>query len=731
MRRMILIAITMIFLTSSFSMTLLLYKGSEGGYGESFFKRYIVPVLEELDEKYKMMDVEKVKLKLDDFDFIVTWYYSPKMENAKNYLRELSSFLMKGGKILIINNIGAIQDEGGDNPTLLDLNSVFNLLGITYRYGWKRIKILDLDLNERYLEVNDPNFTRERDVEDYHTFGEYTETILKVSDGERWYPVAMIGPRGGIILFDYFTDDENRMVFNFHRVIFDILSGMGKKSKVLVLGNENEDVERALELAQIPFEWKRKLPKFLSGYIAIVQIEGRFPIDDPKILDYVENGGGLVLLSDGVKRILVDGLKLDELFPFPKDYKFLIKAEVGVIPPPLNSKPLLTSNGETVSWILKYGKGRMIYFPLKLINKYTRGLFVQILSESREFFIHSILNSYTIFLDDFPLPSYGIMRKKITEEFGDVTDGEFYYNIWWKDMVNLSRKLNIKYTTLLITSYNGRNRWPFDFSEFLQTPYPMRELKNVEEMKFELGLHGYNHKSLTKENWEKENLLESLKYLKAFLRTIMGEEYDPVSYVAPNNVIDEFGVEMLKRIFPSIRVIGTYYFTDKEKTLDEFELRGDTILLPRTTAGYYPIDKLMSDSVSVIMNFGTFQYFLHPDDLFSTDRNPKNKSWEGMVESLEEFLTKLKSLYPWLRNHFGYESADLFIHYFKEIPRITFGKDEIIVKLPEGSHFPRYFFLRSKYPLSIEGGRIIYKYKIGLYVLKMEKKKMAVKIHRR
>jgi len=125
----------------------------------------------------------------------------------------------------------------------------------------------------------------------------------------------------------------------------------------------------------------------------------------------------------------------------------------------------------------------------------------------------------------------------------------------------------------------------------------------------------------------------------------MGERYDPVTYVAPNNTIDFFGVRVLKRVFPSIRVIGTYYFSKDTETPNEFGLYDDLVILPRTTAGYYPVNGLLSDSVSVLMNFGTFQYFLHPDDLFSNDRNPKGEMWKKMLEDLKRFLTDMKRTY--------------------------------------------------------------------------------------
>lgn len=81
--------LVMLFLISylTLSRTLLLYKGSENGYGTDVLSSYIIPVLKNLYEDYDLVDVEKELPDLSEYDLVVTCYYSSKMRNAKIYLK--------------------------------------------------------------------------------------------------------------------------------------------------------------------------------------------------------------------------------------------------------------------------------------------------------------------------------------------------------------------------------------------------------------------------------------------------------------------------------------------------------------------------------------------------------------------------------------------------------------------------------------------------------------------
>ncbi|MFN3692377.1 MAG: DUF2194 domain-containing protein, partial [Fervidobacterium sp.] len=234
----------------------------------------------------------------------------------------------------------------------------------------------------------------------------------------------------------------------------------------------------------------------------------------------------------------------------------------------------------------------------------------------------------------------------------------------------------------------------------------------------------YNHIPLVKSRWNESNLENVLRIFKIFLRNTLGEEYVPYTYVAPDNIIDEFGIQVLLKVFPTIKLIGTSY--QSNDILNEFQvLKPGTVLVPRTTYGYYPVETLIQNSVLAIMSLGTFQYFLHPDDLFSNDRNPEKKYWSEMLKSLETFLGTMKKYYPYLRNHYSSESAEVIYDFLNQRPIIKSYQDKITVQLPMGYHLPRYYFLRTSNNFILLGGRVLYTSK-GLTVLEQLENTMEI-----
>ena len=710
--------------------TLLLYKASEQGYGESILKRYIVPELKKINEEFTIADVESTSISFHDFHSIITCYYTSDMKNAIGYLHKLSDFLVTGGKLFIINSIGAIKDKGGtNNPTLLDLNAVYNFMGISYKFGWQRIKIDNIQADKDYLLESDPNYGK-RGIEYYKIFSSLVHPILATQFGGKTYPLVVLGPNGGIALYNYIFDSKGNLVVDIGKIIVKIVIGdLHRQNRVLMVG-VNEDITMAFKYALVPLDKSNSIDKYIDRYMAIILIDGKLPVDNNKLLNYISAGGILVIVSNGNERFDIKDVLIDKgIFPLPEGIRVPINSSVNLQKPYTNAGVLVRSEkGIPVVWSVNIGAGKLLYYPRELVRKYLRGLFLQCVLSSADLSIQSIVNSCTIFIDDFPLPSYGVKRKPIVKEFGQITDGEFYYNIWWKDIKEIGEEFGLKYTTALITSYNGRGTWPFDFSEFLTTDYPFLEIESIRENGYEMGLHGYNHQSPVKKNWSVDFLEDAYRALSKFVRSIRGKDYEPVSFVAPNNLIDETGLKALKTVFPSIKIVGTSYQGTDD--FSEYRIIDGVVILPRTTCGYYPVGNLLDCSILSIMNWGTYQYFFHPDDLFSLDRNPKGKSWAEMKASLKEFLRTMKTCYPWISDHYAFKAADIFRYYFMEIPHYRRINDGVEVHLSCGSHLPRYFFFRSSNDISLKGGKILYKYPGNLYVIEMIKNGLYIKVIR-
>ncbi len=712
-----------------YSKTLLLYKGSEQGYGYNILLKYVAPALKDILEDYETMDVESENFttaNLNNYDLLVTCYYTPQMRDAKKYLEKLSMFLINGGKLFIINNLGATLDSSGENhPGLYEINSVYNLLGLSYYFGWRKVKPSRINVNENFINPTPLKFENERDVERYKPISTFVRTLIALKDQQgNIYDMAFLSPLGGLIAYNYLFDDNGKIVLDLQKIFLNILVGNDEEFKVLVVGQDNYELRKALDYTLFKYQWKTLVPSAMSTYDLVFHFGGSYPPMDKNLVNYVSNGGTVVIIGKGSNSSFVDYMTVsDEAFPVPANLKFIVKKNISWEKPPQNSKVLVTSsNGEALVWSIPIGNGTVIFYPIELVSKTYRGLLIQSALSQIKISIQPIVNSWSMHLDDFPLPAYKRKIDIITREFGDITDNEFYYNVWWPMMKELSKEFSIKYTTIFVANYNASVTWPFSFQEYTNTPEQMQALQELINSSYEIGLHGYNHIHLTQENWKQENLETVLKLYKTFLKNTLGDNYIPYVYVAPNNIIDSFGVETLLRIFPSIKVIGTSY-TTTQKLFDEFEvIHEKVVVMPRTTFGYYPVENLLASSVLSLMTFGTFQYFLHPDDLFSKDRNPDGKTWKEMYNSLREFLSTMTRYYPFLRNHIASESGEILYDFLTQKPIIKKWRNILNVEIPIGHHLPRYYYLRVRGEFSIYGGRIVYSYGNLVVIEQMENK---------
>lgn len=711
---------------------LLLYKGSEQGYGYNILMKYFAPVLKELIESYDVIDVEGVdfpNMDLQQYNLIITCYYSPQMREAKKYLEKLTHFLINGGKILIVNNLGASIDTSGSNhPGLAEINSVYNLLGISYTFSWRKAKPLYVDINSEYVAAGSLKFENLRDVEQFKIISPYAESLIKIKteDGNT-YDMAILSNLGGLISYSYLFDDEGKVTLNLYLIISKLLFGDSDTFRFLVVGEDNLDLRKAFDYTLLSYDWKSAVVPVLSIYDVVILVNGVFPVSDPRLLEYTTNGGTMVVIGRGdVQKYIPDLIVDNNVFPVPKDYKFPFSKSISVKMPPNGAINLVTSSSQdSLVWKINLGLGQVIFYPLDLLKKEYRGLLIQVILSQLPISIQPIVNSWSMFIDDFPLPAYNRKLDIITKEFGDITDNEFYYNVWWPAMKQLSKEFAIKYTTVLVTNYNASFTWPFSFQEYTNTPQQLITLKELLNSNFEIGIHGYNHIPLTADRWSAEQLDLVLSIFKIFLRNTLGEGYIPYSYVAPDNIIDLFGVEKLLKSFPSIKVIGTTY--RGATTLSEFEILFDkVVVIPRTTYGYYPVDRLIANSVLALMSLGTYQYFLHPDDLFSKDRNPDGKTWKEMYESLRSFLSTMKQYYPFLRNHWAFESGNAIYTFFKERPIIKKEPNSVSVLLPIGYNLPRYYYVRVSGPFTLSGGKIVYSYG-NLIIVEQTENKMEIR----
>ncbi len=722
---------------------LLLYNSSEA-YGEYMFKNYIVPVLQKFGIQYELKNV--IGLNYNEIDperysLVISWYYSPNVPYPETYLRQLANFVNNGGKFLFLNNLGV-------STSFREINNLMNLLGVHYKGGYKNIQNVKLNyFKEYFLEEPSKGKDTPIPVEKYEIYGKDVKILLSyTSEDGTFYPMIFLSSSGGGAVFNSFVKD-GKVIIDFERLVYDILAtNVGKENKVLIV-KERYDTDiylssqyhysKIFELAKIDYDFVdfTQFYRFsifdINKYKFIIWNTDSLYFDSKFIKTFVENGGTFIFSTNVYntpwrsyivqKSIPINKLLFDKsLFPFNNTangtyyalsnfsltFNLSLPDKVKVL------AKLVGTEDVPAIWYEKVGNGYIGYIYPSIINTFNRGLVLQSILEMQDLSISGFLNIGTFHLDDFPLPSYNIVRK-------GVNDDEFYYQTWWNDMKKFSERFNIPFTAMAILTYNGSSAPPFDFTEFFvsNTNGPLKALLELYESNHELGFHGYNHNSLTRENWKNpENLILSLKTAKKFVETLIGHPVFFITYTAANNIIDTYGIENLLKAIPEIEVICTSY------NLDEFGIVGnDVLVLPRATYGYYPKEQVVGTMVNTLANFGSLSHFIHTDDLFATDRNPERKDWDFLYGTLNEIYDELKSKFPWLRFLTTSEAYRYYVDYFKKSVKYTLIGKSAYINVSKDNVLPRYFIVRTKKDIDgIYGAKILAHYPgSNLYIIEM------------
>ncbi|ONN27268.1 hypothetical protein XJ44_05680 [Thermosipho affectus] len=744
----ILLTIFLILSILSFSQKkiLLLYKGSEE-YGEYMLKDHVIPILEKNNLNFDLADIEKFNyynISSKHYTGIISWYYSTKLNTPEVYLRQLSKFVEEGGIFFFFNNLGVSTEQR-------EINNLLNKIGIHYMYGYKVLKNFEITYDKDFFTAT-PS-TLPQPVEKYKIFAKDIKIILDLKSKDTKYPLIFISPRGGCAIFNSFLNNE-KVVLNIEKLIDVFLTKqVGMKNKILIVKDTYDsnfytkiqyDLKKTLEYAKINFDitiiddFYNKSFIDLLPYKYIIWCTNSKFISSENTEMFLNNGGTILYITNIYNTPWKNNIKTEEhivkkiffkkeIFPLKNtkngigiERSFEISFNVDLHNEKILSY-LVSDKNIPVIWYKKEKNGYLGYIYPPIIIKETRGLILQCILDMQDFNIMGFLNSFIFYIDDFPIPSYEIVKKGIN-------DTNFYYNIWWKDMKDFSKSYNIKYTIVTPLSYNGASNPPFDFSEFLISDKPSNALVEIDNSEHELGLHGYNHLSLLKRNWENEkNLQEGLKSAKKFIQLILGHPIFINSYVAPNNIIDKFGIKNLLKALPEIKTIGTTYTSNDD--FSEYKIIGNfAIVIPRSTYGYYPLKKILLNSINTLANFGSFQHFIHPDDFFSNDRNPKNKTWEELLSYLSTFYYKVKITFPWLENQTASEAYPYFFDFLTQKYEYNIKKDKMEIIISPSALKPKYFLLRTKIPIrSILGGDIVAFYpENDIYILKTTSSKVVI-----
>ena len=368
-----------------------------------------------------------------------------------------------------------------------------------------------------------------------------------------------------------------------------------------------------------------------------------------------------------------------------EDTNFSASAEVLVTASNDMNYPVVTRN--------KIGKGQvLLYNSFEQLNKSMRGFIFSCSLMALEGVPYPIANVATIFLDDFPSPTYGIYKEPIKSEM-NLTVTDYVNKVWWPDMKKLAKEENIKYTAYVTFDYNADVVPPYTFKEWDRNKITVNNIaqsssawigRDVLSSGHELGFHGYNHVSLLKSDWPNPDyMVTALKSADKKWKTANFKDL-PKSYVPPSNYIDSTGLAKLSQGMPSLKYMQSTYLGEfEEGGLREFDpdpYNNHFFDFPRISSGYVLAPTNEWEIESMYMCTGIWTHFVHPDDVYQIPdesnaktsghfeyRNKFNLNWyssgskKGMLDRFKDHISEYKKRHPNTRFLNATESSEITV----------------------------------------------------------------------
>ena len=395
-----------------------------------------------------------------------------------------------------------------------------------------------------------------------------------------------------------------------------------------------------------------------------------------------------------------------------------------------------TENGKLpLVWSRNYRDGKFVVCNFGYVEKAYRGIFSSAYSLLEDAFIYPVINGSTFYLDDFPSPVPGGNGEYVMRDY-HMGIADFYSTVWWPDVLQLGDKHNIKYTGLIIETYEDKTFGELPPNDSTADYYYYGNM--LLNKGGELGYHGYNHQPLCGPNWiydkdlgyhtweSNEKMYEAFEELTRFSKSLFPAS-DLQVYVPPSDILSSEGRQMLGEEFPEVKVIASIYLQGSDEYSQEFTVADDGMVeTPRTISGG-TIDNYMMITALSEMNFHyVSSHFMHPDDLLDEDRGAK-EGWASYRDCIDNYMTWIDdSAYNSIRHLTGSGMAGAVQRYVNVVP--TWVMDDSAIELDvKGIIDSAYFLIRVNEGTLGEcyGGEMT-KLNDTLYLLKAESEKVVM-----
>ena len=342
-------------------------------------------------------------------------------------------------------------------------------------------------------------------------------------------------------------------------------------------------------------------------------------------------------------------------------------------------------SGVPLVWSSDYGDGRFVFCNFSYMSKAYRGIYSSAYSLLEKVFVYPVINASTFYIDDFPSPVPMGNGEYIQRDYGMGT-ADFYSSVWWPDMLSLGNKHNIRYTGLIIETYDDNTKGELEPNKSTADYYYYGNM--LLNQGGELGFHGYNHQPLCGPDyvyeddlgynvWESsDEMYKAIKELTTFSKGIFPSATMSV-YVPPSDVLSLEGRALLGSSFPQIRTIASIYFEGPDAYAQEYTVSEDGVVETPRIVSSCNIDDYMKFAAFSELNFHfVTSHFMHPDDLLDEDRGAE-LGWETLKGGLDEYMTWIDEAAPSIRHVTGSGMAGAVQRFVNLVPDYVIRDNDV------------------------------------------------------